>query len=141
MLFEFKNRLSDFLRAHSIFFLFNQPRSANALFAFDGEFSVVALDFDVEKRVEEVDANVLRLKKEIEYVGRIKFRLEESIAIIHSSADFCAIIVVPRDWCRRWKGKEFLFGFLAFTRSPCCNPSRKMARPPLTRSQRTCSVN
>ncbi|PPQ77731.1 hypothetical protein CVT25_011166 [Psilocybe cyanescens] len=98
MLFEFKNRLSDFLRAHSIFFLFNQPRSANALFAFDGEFSVVALDFDVEKRVEEVDANVLRLKKEIEYVGRIKFSPKRLVSTLEGegiSVRFSCFYPVP----------------------------------------------
>lgn len=74
MLLDFKSRLSGFLQVQSVFFLFNQPRSANALFAFDGEFSVVALDFDIMKRKEEMDANALKLKREIEYVGRIKFR-------------------------------------------------------------------
>lgn len=46
------------------------------MFAFDGEFSVVVPDFDIVDRKEEVDANALKLKREIEHVGKIRFRFE-----------------------------------------------------------------
>ena len=45
-----------------------------ALFEFDGEFSVVALDLDVPGRKAEVEGEVLRLKGEVERLGRIQFR-------------------------------------------------------------------
>ncbi|KDR83622.1 hypothetical protein GALMADRAFT_235913 [Galerina marginata CBS 339.88] len=78
----FKERLAGFLKAQSIFFLFKLPSTGNALFSFDGEYSIVALDFDVVKRKEEVDANVLQLKREIEYVGRIKFSPKRLLSIL-----------------------------------------------------------
>lgn len=46
------------------------------MFAFEGEFSVVVPDFDIVDRKEEVDANALKLKQEIEHVGKIRFRFE-----------------------------------------------------------------
>ena len=48
------------------------PRAA--LFEFDGEFSVVALDLDVPGRKADVEGEVLRLKGEVERLGRIQFR-------------------------------------------------------------------
>ena len=48
------------------------PRAA--IFEFDGEFSVVALDLDVPGRKAEVEGEVLRLKGEVERLGRIQFR-------------------------------------------------------------------
>lgn len=76
LLLQFKNHLSDFLQSQSIFFLFKQPDSTKAMFAFDGEFSVVVPDFDITDRKEEIDANALKLKREIEHAGKINFRFE-----------------------------------------------------------------
>lgn len=76
---EFKERLSGFLQSQSVFFLFKKPTTGKALFAFDGEYSVVALDFEVVRRKEEIDANVLQLKREIEYVSRIRFRYDYNV--------------------------------------------------------------
>lgn len=44
------------------------------MFAFDGEFSIVAPDFDLAKRQKAIDAQALKYKSEIEHVGRIKFK-------------------------------------------------------------------
>jgi hypothetical protein len=66
-------RLLDFLKAQSIFYLFKPDYSTKALFTFDGEFSVVALDFDVVSRKSEIDVSALKLKKELERLGRLKF--------------------------------------------------------------------
>jgi len=56
-----------------MFYLFRQPDSTKATFEFDGEFSVVVPDFNVVDRKEEVNTSALKLKQEIEHVGRIKF--------------------------------------------------------------------
>ena len=50
------------------------PLPRAALFEFDGEFSVVALDLDVPGRKADVEGEVLRLKGEVERLGRIQFR-------------------------------------------------------------------
>lgn len=44
------------------------------MFTFDGEFSIVAPDFDLGKRQKAIDSQALKYKSEIEYVGRIKFQ-------------------------------------------------------------------
>lgn len=44
------------------------------MFAFDGEFSTVAPDFDLISRQEGIDADAQKYKREIEHVGRIKFK-------------------------------------------------------------------
>lgn len=98
LLLQFKNRLSGFLQAQSVFFLFKQPDSAKAMFAFDGEFSVVVPDFDIVDRKEEVDANALKLKREIEHVGRIRFSPKRLVSILDGggiSIRFCSMYAVP----------------------------------------------
>ena len=74
---DFGDRLSTFLKSQTTFFLFNARYAnlglAKVLFAFDGEYSVVALDFDILGRKTTIDDNALELKKEFERVGRIKF--------------------------------------------------------------------
>ena len=77
LLTDFGDRLSTFLKSQTIFFLFKAPyvtsSLAKALFAFDGEYSVVALDFDIPGRKTTIDSNSLKLKKEFERLGGIKF--------------------------------------------------------------------
>ncbi|KAF8974430.1 hypothetical protein BDZ97DRAFT_1773564 [Flammula alnicola] len=97
-LLEFKHRLAGFLRAQSVFFLFKGLGSMNAMFAFDGEFSVVALDFDLLKRKDEMDANSMKLKREIEYVGRIKFSPKRLVSILDGggiAVRFGCVYAVP----------------------------------------------
>ena len=85
LLEDFRTRLGGFLQAHSYHFMCNNtskngvdgrlpvpPRAA--IFEFDGEFSVVALDLDVPGRKADVEGEVLRLKGEVERLGRIQFR-------------------------------------------------------------------
>ena len=55
----------------SVFPLLKQSDSAKAAFKFDGEFSVVIADFNVVNRKEVVDPSVMKLKQELEHVGRI----------------------------------------------------------------------
>jgi hypothetical protein len=90
---DFKVRFNDFLHAQSIFFLYNEADSrfnlAKAVFIFDAEYSIVALDFDILGDKDAVDANVLKLKGEIERMGRIQFRLVSlplcHLVLVHSS--------------------------------------------------------
>jgi len=83
---DFKVRLNDFLEAQSVFFLHNaedsQFNSANAIFVFDAEYSIVTLDFDIIGRKKTVDGNVLKLKGEIERMGRIRFRRVSCLYVI-----------------------------------------------------------
>jgi hypothetical protein len=76
---DFKSRLDEFLQAQSVFFLYNAANSrydlAKAMFIFDAEYSIVALNFDIVGRKDDVDSNVLKLKGEFERMGRIQFRL------------------------------------------------------------------
>jgi hypothetical protein len=76
---DLKTRFNDFLEAQSVFFLYNAADNrlnlAKAMFIFDAEYSVVALDFDIVGRKDAVDDNVLNLKGEIERMGRIQFKL------------------------------------------------------------------
>jgi hypothetical protein len=51
------------------------------MFSFDGEYSIVAFDFDIVGRKEDVDDNVLKLKGEIERMGRLRFRLVSWIQV------------------------------------------------------------
>lgn len=75
---DLKARFNDFLRAQSVLFLYNAADGrlnlAKAMFIFDAEYSIVALDFDIVGRKDAVDINVLKLKGEIERMGRIQFR-------------------------------------------------------------------
>lgn len=51
-----------------------QPDNA-VVFGFNGEFSVVALDFDILGRREEIGKNAVKLKEGIEDLCGFKFRL------------------------------------------------------------------
>ncbi|KAF8914017.1 hypothetical protein CPB84DRAFT_45401 [Gymnopilus junonius] len=97
LLSEFKERLSGFLQSQSIFFLFKKPSAGKALFAFDGEYSVVTLDFNIAGRKEEIDASVLRLKREIEYVGKITFSPKRLVTVLDEgiAVRFSCIYSVP----------------------------------------------
>ncbi|KAF8192630.1 hypothetical protein BJ912DRAFT_269433 [Pholiota molesta] len=98
LLLEFKNRLAGFLQAQSIFCLFKQMKDANALFAFDGEFSIVALDFDLIKRKDEVDSQAMKYRREIEHVGRIKFNPKRLVSILEGGGiaiRFVSVYSVP----------------------------------------------
>ena len=88
---DFKVRFNDFLHAQSIFFFYNEADSrfnlAKAVFMFEAEYSIVALDFDILGEKDAIDANVLKLKREIERMGRIQFRLVSLplCHLVHSS--------------------------------------------------------
>lgn len=73
-LMEFKHRLTGFLHAQSVFFLFKQSKRINSVFALDGEFSVCCTDFDLLRRRSQIEEESLKLKRAIEHVGRLKFR-------------------------------------------------------------------
>ena len=72
-----------FLKSQSIYYLHNaskpQLEATGSFFKFDGEFSVVSLDFDVVGRKEEIDRDAVKVKKEVERVGRMKFRSVSSL--------------------------------------------------------------
>jgi hypothetical protein len=78
LLSGFKSRFVDFLEAHSYYFLskvacgIEQP-SGTTVFKFDGEFSVVALDFDISSKREEVGKNMFKVKEEIESLCGLQF--------------------------------------------------------------------
>ncbi|KAL1748065.1 hypothetical protein HDZ31DRAFT_30385 [Schizophyllum fasciatum] len=93
LLVEFYTRLRDFLETQARYFLLattagrsrggpsaplldaaSTPAFAGAsLFAFDGEYSVIAMDYDVLGRKEAVVQHARVLKDEIECAGRLKF--------------------------------------------------------------------
>ena len=89
---DFTDRFNDFLHAQSIFFLCNEANTrfnlAKAIFVFDAEYSIVALDFDIVGDKNAIGANVLKLKREFERMGRIQFRLVSCLChlvLVHSS--------------------------------------------------------
>ena len=65
------------MKSQSIFYLFrvhNPPViGTKALFSFDGEYSVVALDFDVIGRKAKMEVRALRTKKDLEGIEGLKF--------------------------------------------------------------------
>lgn len=79
---ELQELFLNFRRAQSYYIAYSQlqnkansppspiPRSK---FCFDGEFSVVAPDFEVWKRQDEVNAAVTKVMQEIERVASLKF--------------------------------------------------------------------
>jgi hypothetical protein len=80
LLSELKSRFISFLDAHSFYHLSKLAHGAGqpdnpTVFQFDGEFSVVALDFDILGRQEEIAKNALKLKEEIEDLCGFKFGL------------------------------------------------------------------
>ncbi|KAF4619881.1 hypothetical protein D9613_005330 [Agrocybe pediades] len=95
---EFKNRLSGFIEAQSLFHLFRPTNTGKALFSIDGEFSVVVNDFDIAKRREEVNNGITKFQQEIEYVGRLKFNPKKSISSLDSggiAAHFSCLYRAP----------------------------------------------
>lgn len=86
MLADLKIRFNDFLQTQLAFFLHNAEdsrlNSAKAIFVFNAEYSIVALDFDIVGRKEAVDDSVLKLKGEIERISRIQFRLASYLYVI-----------------------------------------------------------
>jgi len=79
LLSEFKSRLTTFLEAQSYYALSKLAQGANhtndvTVFGFDGEFSVVAADFDILGKKEEMAENALKLKGEIESFSGLHFR-------------------------------------------------------------------
>ncbi|KAF9458102.1 hypothetical protein BDZ94DRAFT_150999 [Collybia nuda] len=86
LLLDLVSRLSEFLEAQMYYFSLTavghrQPQPT-AFFSFDGEFSVVSLDFDVMRRKEEVDQGTLKLKEEIEKLGGLCFSSTNRISVV-----------------------------------------------------------
>ena len=82
LLSEFQSRLTSFLEAQSYYSLSKLAQGANQpndviVFGFDGEFSVVVLDFDILGK-EEMAKKALDLKGEIESLSGLQFRLVSS---------------------------------------------------------------
>lgn len=80
-LLEFKQRLTGFLHAQSVFFLFKDSKRINSVFALDGEYSVCCMDFDLLRRRTQIEEESLKLKRSIEHVGRLKFRFVLSLQL------------------------------------------------------------
>ncbi|RDB22394.1 hypothetical protein Hypma_010468 [Hypsizygus marmoreus] len=76
---EFQSRLTGFLAAQSFYFHYKQTSAATrqspvaSSFTFDGEFSVVALDFDIVRRKDEVNRVTLDLKCELGQAAGLEF--------------------------------------------------------------------
>ncbi|KAL0564564.1 hypothetical protein V5O48_017482 [Marasmius crinis-equi] len=79
LLLGFQELFSSFVQAQSFYVSYNHARDdpargrTPARFSFDGEYSVVAPDFNVVRREKEVAAIVSNVKQEIERLGRLKF--------------------------------------------------------------------
>lgn len=77
LLAEFYTRLRDFLETQARYFLLSSNVGRHlegpSMFAFDGEYSVIAMDYDVLGRKEAVVQHARVLKDEIECAGRLKF--------------------------------------------------------------------
>ncbi|KAG6839723.1 hypothetical protein H0H87_012984, partial [Tephrocybe sp. NHM501043] len=71
----FHIRIASFLRAHEYYQRFKQTSQPTgpAHFKFEGEYSVVALDFDVHGRKTEVHFHAMRLKDDLGRVGSLVF--------------------------------------------------------------------
>ena len=98
LLSEFKARLSGFLEAQSYHALskFAQgPDHPNnvTVFGFDGEFSVVVVDFNILGKKEEMAKNALELKGEIEILSGLQFRL----ASFHYIVSRCFLTHMQRE--------------------------------------------
>ncbi|KAL1756491.1 hypothetical protein FB107DRAFT_211268 [Schizophyllum commune] len=77
LLVEFYTRLRDFLETQARYLVLSNMAGRNhegpSMFAFDGEYSVIAMDYDVLGRKEAVVQHARVLKDEIECAGRLKF--------------------------------------------------------------------
>lgn len=79
LLQDFKALLRNFLEAQSHYLLFRLKGhvtvpAAPAVFGFDGEFSTVAIDFDLKARQKEIREHVNKTKGEIEKAVGMKFQ-------------------------------------------------------------------
>lgn len=102
LLEDFRIRLGGFLQAQSYHFMHmcnNNSTPRAAIFGFDGEFSVVALDLDVPSRKAEVEGEVLRLKGEVERIGRVRFSPKRMVSIFDFGiiTRFVCVREVPMD--------------------------------------------
>ncbi|CAA7259873.1 unnamed protein product [Cyclocybe aegerita] len=86
LLADFKNRLNGFLKGQALFYLFKsaEPKvaAAKTMFAFDGEYSIVAVDFDIVGHKDKIDGNALKMKREFERVGRVKFHSKRLVSVL-----------------------------------------------------------
>jgi hypothetical protein len=78
LLAEFKSRFICFLEARSRYFLSklsqgNDHRNDVTIFVFEGEFSVVASDFDILGKKKKIAKNARKLKEEIERLSGLQF--------------------------------------------------------------------
>ncbi|KAF9077160.1 hypothetical protein BDP27DRAFT_599498 [Rhodocollybia butyracea] len=70
---DLQELLQQFLQAQAYYLTFCEGTDSLSKFSFDGEFSVVASDFEVLKRTDEVNEYVTNLMQEVEKVTTIKF--------------------------------------------------------------------
>ncbi|KAJ3515459.1 hypothetical protein NLJ89_g1752 [Agrocybe chaxingu] len=86
LLADFKNRLNGFLKGQALFYLFKsaEPKVATAktMFAFDSEYSIVAVDFNIIGRKDEIDGHALKMKREFEHVARVKFHSKRLVSVL-----------------------------------------------------------
>lgn len=78
LLSAFKSRFISFLKAHSYYFLAKLAQGVDhpnetTIFGFDGEFSVVALDFNILDKREEMAKNAHKFTEEIERLCGLQF--------------------------------------------------------------------
>lgn len=75
LLADFHMRISGFLEVQNIHSLY-EPRGVPeaSAFGFDGQFSVVAPDFDLADRSDAAELDALRLKEELERLGSLHFK-------------------------------------------------------------------
>jgi len=130
-----------FLKSQSIYYLHNaskpQLEATGSFFKFDGEFSVVSLDFDVVGRKEEIDHNAVKVKKEVERVGRMKFRSVSSLQVMVYPLILYALSA-QRGWFRSWMMEASLYASSASITHQSCNPSNKTTLFLLLRFQKPC---
>ncbi|TFK36543.1 hypothetical protein BDQ12DRAFT_736884 [Crucibulum laeve] len=87
LLYDFQLRLSGFLEAQSYYFLCKSNGlvsnvSGASVFGFDGEYSTVAMDFDIAKRREKVVLRILRVKESMERTGQLRFAPDKWVATV-----------------------------------------------------------
>lgn len=78
LLSDLTSRLASFLEAQVYYIALTSAGRKlpppPAIFQFTGEFSVVALDFDIVRRKEEVNQGTMQVKDDIERLGGLNFR-------------------------------------------------------------------